>query len=295
MERVSCALCDLDDCNLILRVKDYRFHLSTDIFNLMQCNRCGLIYLDPRPTKKEMSEFYPQDYYRPKNLSGRIIRPYSILMEKMKAVEISKYKKCGRILDVGCGAGDFLSVFDCRKWERFGVDISDKACKIANKNLNNNIFCGELIDCMFPNKYFDVVALNQVLEHMMNPIEETKEIFRILKDDGVLFIRVPNMDTLQLKLTKEFWLHLDVPRHTYFYSEKTLKLLLDKNGFKIIKTSYPLFEYPFDFFHSFNRKYTSNNDSKRWSIPLYVFALFTFLAKISPRMRGIIQLITQKR
>lgn len=293
MEKIRCILCGVDDYKVILKSKDYRFHLSNNLYHLVECNRCGLTYLNPMPTEEEVSKFYPENYYTSKNLSDKITRSYSMLMEKMKAAEINKYKNGGRILDLGCGTGDFLSVFDYKKWERFGIDISERAYKIAENKIDN-VFCGRLVDCKFPNKYFDVVTLNHVLEHIIDPREELNEIFRILNDDGILFIRVPNIDTMQFKITREFWLHLDVPRHIYFYSKKTVKLLLEKSGFKVIKISCPLFEYPLDFFHSLSRKYTCGKYSKLKNILLYFFAPFTFFSKLFPQMRGTIQLIAQK-
>jgi len=242
-----------------------------------------------------MSKYYPGSYYIPKNLSARLAKPYSMLMEKRKAAGISKYKKSGRILDVGCGAGDFLSVFDVKKWERFGLDISKEACTVAGKKLGKNIFHGELANCQFPNKYFDVITLNHVLEHMARPREEMNKIFRVLKDDGILFIRIPNIESTQFRITREFWLHLDVPRHIYFYSEKTARLLLEESGFRVIRVSYLWLEYPLDFFHSIDRKYNGQSTSKIKNTSIYLFAPFALFIKLLPKMRGTCQLIASKR
>jgi len=295
MRKIKCFLCGSNDVNKILECKDYRFNLSKDVFELVQCKKCGLIYINPMPVADELKKYYPENYYNQGTLSNKIIRIYSILMEKIKVYEISYYKNSGKILDVGCGTGDFLFSFNKNKWDRYGVDVSKEACEIAKSKLGGNIYNNDLIKCKFPEKYFDVITLNHVLEHFEDPLIEMKEIFRILKDDGILFIRVPNIESIQFRMTREYWLHLDVPRHLFFYSKKTLEKLLNKAKFETIKISYPFLEYPLDILHSIIRKYNQKNYNKLRNIVLYLFSPLLFMSKIIRSMRGTVQFICKKK
>ncbi len=286
MELVKCALCDADDYNVILTAKDNRYQLTNEIFQLVQCNNCGLIYLNPRPTKKEMGKFYPQEYYGNQNL---VARNYVKLLQIMKIRKIMKYKKEGQVLDIGCGDGTLLLHFKEKGWDTYGVDISGPAHRLTRDKLKQNIFNCELKDCHFPDRYFDVITLNHVLEHVMNPNDELREIYRILKNDGILFLSVPNIDSFQFKISKEHWFHLDLPRHIYHYSLISIKDLLEKNKFIIIEVRYPLLNFPLDIFYSL-----INNYSKFQQI-VYLFLPITLLFKLSVRWRGCIEIFAQKQ
>jgi ubiquinone/menaquinone biosynthesis C-methylase UbiE len=281
MERANCILCGSNNSKMLLRAKDYRFKVLDCEFNLVQCQNCGLIFIDPRPTKREMIHFYPRDYYADNaiflNLANKLI-------QVIKAKKVMSFKKRGRILDVGFGNGELLLYFKERGWEVYGVDTSEHAYRLAREKLGQNIFNCELKEVSFPDLFFDVVMLNHALEHMYNPNEELKEIRRILKDDGVLVLSMPNIDSLQFKMTKRYWFHLDVPRHLYHFSPATIRKLLEINGFKVIELYYPWYAFPLDLYHSLTR------------IHHYFKAVFlaSLLLKIVPQFRGTMEIIAKK-
>ena len=292
MINTNCPLCGSDRSHYVLNSKDYRFKLSNKTFNLVGCEKCGLIFLNPRPTMEEAFKFYPDAKFY--GDSHSIINFISRIISEFKRIEIERHRKKGRILDLGCGTGNFLSIFDENiKWERYGVEVSKYASQVAKKHLNDKIFTCELRNCCFPNNYFDVITANHVFEHLFNPHNELKEIHRILKEDGILYIRVPNIESNQFKMPKEFWLHLDVPRHVIFYSPRTLSKFLKMNRFHIISIKYPIIEFPFDIYHSIKRKLLMTSDSK--SELYFIFKSLPFLLlKIFPKWRGTIQVIAKK-
>jgi predicted SAM-dependent methyltransferase len=106
------------------------------------------------------------------------------------------------------------------------------------RKYNLNIEKKDLIKYKAKKEYFDIITMNHVLEHIDNPSETVKKINLLLKRNGVLIIGVPNTNSLAYTLFGKNWHQLDVPRHLFDYSDKNLKLLLKKNGFKIIKTRY---------------------------------------------------------
>lgn len=248
MEKVNCVLCNSNDYEMLMETKDFRYRLTDDLFNVVKCRNCGLVYLNPRPEKNELEKFYPADYYN--KTFGEFEKLFCNFLIQPKVNEIKKQKKKGRILDIGCGAGDFLSVFSSDEWELYGIEPNPLGYTLTNQRIKINILNRKLIECEFPKKFFDVITLWHVLEHIYNPNEELQEIGRILKKDGILVISVPNVNGLGFKLGKKYWIHLDSPRHLYHYDPETIKKLLNKNGFEIFKITFPFFEFPLDLYHS---------------------------------------------
>jgi len=112
------------------------------------------------------------------------------------------------------------------------VEVSKYAAAYGNKH-GLNIFNGELNDAKFPSNFFDVIVMNHVLEHLFNPKETLQEVSRILKPDGLLIIGIPNIDSYAARVFGKYWSAMEIPRHLYHFSVKTLKLLLSENNFEI--------------------------------------------------------------
>ena len=237
MKYVKCNLCNSDDANLLFTAKD-RNWCTEGSFNLVKCNVCGLVYINPRPTIQEMRKYYPKYYHV--SASGIVevtdenkVEMYPIFKDRARA--ISAFKKNGRILDVGCGDGYFLKRMKDKGWETYGVEPGEVASKYAKDVLKVNAFNGELKEACYPDKYFDVITLFEVLEHLHNPSANLSEIGRILKEDGLLVITVPNFTGFAYKIFKERRLALDAPRHLYHFSQVTLCKILKKMEFKVLK------------------------------------------------------------
>ena len=128
----------------------------------------------------------------------------------------------------------------------YGIDIDEKSCSFA-KSLGLNIFNGEISDANYSNNCFDIIQCKQVLEHIYSPNKLLSEIKRILNKNGVLIIDVPNQKgfipkmKVLINFKKDEYGFLQPPRHSYAYTIKSLKYLLEKNNLKIINhfTSYP--------------------------------------------------------
>lgn len=153
--------------------------------------------------------------------------------------------KSGKLLDVGCGLGYFVKYISAfLDWDIFGYEISEPAVNYAKNNLGlKNIFCGRVEDSGFSEKYFDVIALWDVIEHIPNPKPLLSYLKNILKDDGILFIHTPNVK-IQLPKAKikkllfgkkEGGHYLEAKDHINIYSTKTIKRLLKQAGFGNVK------------------------------------------------------------
>jgi SAM-dependent methyltransferase len=115
------------------------------------------------------------------------------------------------------------------------VDISKAAAKTARENYGINVFAGGILEFPSPDNFFDVITAWSYLEHVNNPSEVLLKISSLLKGDGLCVITTPNFDSLNARLFKEKWYHLDCPRHLYIYTPRTVIGLLGKSGLSVKK------------------------------------------------------------
>jgi SAM-dependent methyltransferase len=192
-----------------------------------------------------MEKFYPEIYSWRETLKAdsfptkwvrRLEKGYRYHLLKNEVSKVVKFtrRSFGRVLDIGCGTGDRLDVFRSKGFETYGIEISDSA-SYAKDYLNLNVSKGNLFSVRFPDRFFDIVTLYNVLEHTHNPTRVCDEIHRILKDGGFLVIQVPNKDSLQHRIFKKRWAAFDVPRDLYYFGTETLKSLLGRVGFTVTK------------------------------------------------------------
>ena len=254
LEIIKCDLCGSSDSRLKFTARNSEFN---EPFNLVECHNCGLVYLNPRPTRDRIGRYYPEEnYYAYQDLDSEDWNNFrqkvkSFILEcqpgyaqnltwlrrivwswfKRSLMVQVPYQKGGRILDVGCGNGFFLKWMQKHGWETHGVEISKAACQVAQRN-GLEVFNGELQQAKFPPGYFDAITISQVLEHLHSPGRCLKECQRILKRRGRLIVGVPNLGSFEARLYQQHWFELDVPRHLYFFTAATLNRLLSQSGFR---------------------------------------------------------------
>ena len=107
MERVKCAICGAEDCNVVLTAEDYRFHTTDEKFNLVRCRQRGLVHVNPGPTKGQIEKFYPPEYCKKLGKIERAIVNFLHPYRAKRILETKKFKM-KKFLDVGCGDGRFL-------------------------------------------------------------------------------------------------------------------------------------------------------------------------------------------
>lgn len=231
-ERVACGLCGRDDTRLLFVGRD-RMHGRPGEFNVVQCRRCSLVYLNPRPTWDEMQKFYPVDYaghgFRDGSHAKQLIRRGGLHKKRQL---VRRRKLGGALLDVGCGNGDFLHAMSLEgNWTLFGVEPDAEAASCAAQASGSEVFCARVEDVEHPPCSFDVVTMWHVLEHLYNPNEALTSLRRTLKPDGVLLVAVPVLDSVDARLFGPHWVGYDVPRHLFTYSVTTLSQMLASAGF----------------------------------------------------------------
>lgn len=239
-EIISCPLCNSSLSEVVLSAKNIhgRIFISEDEFTWVRCKRCSLSYLNPRPKEDAIWEYYPADYY---SLGIGIQRELLHFFKKLYNLKRLKFIKKfaplrSRLLDLGCGEGEFVRAAQKFDFEAFGVEPY-----ILKKKLK---------DYTFQSEFFDVVTLWHVLEHLHHPKDELSEVKRILKKDGWLFLSLPNLRSLGFLLGRNYWYHLDTPRHLFGYEKKTVLKMLESSGFRVVKLNFLFFENPADLFET---------------------------------------------
>jgi len=169
----------------------------------------------------------------------------NIFLKRFKIVK--RYKKSGRVLDIGTSTGGMLDNFIDDGWETWGVEPSGNF-EIA-KAKGHRILHDEFEKAKMPSSYFDVVVANHVLEHVEDPVVFLKKVERILKKGGFVLIDVPNFGGLRSQLYRTHWKYLTLNEHKWHFTRQSLAGLFDKVGLKVIgfesRSGLYEFGYPF--------------------------------------------------
>lgn len=261
-ESIACALCGQDQPRLAQVAQDWLHDLPGE-FRIVVCRQCGLAYQNPRPTAASLGAYYPADYaYAPSRPSAPTLTqrlrqavlnryygytlpvpalpgwatallPLYHQLYRTLAQPIVPWRAHGRVLDVGCGKGDYLAELQRLGWEVHGVEINPVAVRHARETLGLPVFEGDLLQSPYPPAHFDVLSMWWYLEHIPNPRAILEKARQLLQPQGELYIGVPNWASFEARLFGAAWYHLDAPRHLYLFSPATLTKLLTETGFQV--------------------------------------------------------------
>lgn len=223
-------------------------------FSIVRCRRCGLVFSTLSVDRHKLEHMYSDSYFQTRREyffqnSTHDVPPSkedpNIRNFRHGLSLIDRYGSKGRLLDVGCALGAFLSLARKQGWETHGVDISRYAASYCREVLGHDAVDGDLREIQFPDHWFEVVTLWDVLEHFPDPAGQLKEVHKILKKDGIVLLDTPNEDGLLRWLARLFFLaskgrvlypvrKLYHRFHLLYFSSETLKTLLEENGFSLI-------------------------------------------------------------
>lgn len=223
---LCCPLCGASDAPL-----RYQQHSLP----IRQCC-CGMVFLSPQPDDEQLREMYRSDYYKSWGIAGnddestRVMKQ-GTFVRRMK--RLAGLVPIGRVLDVGCATGYFLEVAAAAGWEVFGVELSDYASELARRTFGDHVFNGTLEQAHYPDGYFDLVTLSDLLEHVPDPRPFLSEVRRLLRPDGMLMIVTPDVTSLSARLMGGRWSHYK-QEHLHYFSPETLMRLLSESGFSVV-------------------------------------------------------------
>lgn len=222
-------------------------------FRLMQCGGCGVGWLDPIPTDARLAQAYDADYYgQPRRKFVGPIAGGVAWFQAGRARSVARHLvKDARILDVGCGNGGFLARMKALGYVVTGTEWTEQSARRVDPSLGVPIHSGELLHLRLPGRSFDAITLWHVFEHLRDPLATLREIRRLLSDDGLLFLSLPNFESWQAKIFGGNWFHLDPPRHLYHFGPRSLGQLLGQTGFRVEHLStFSMEQNPYGFMQS---------------------------------------------
>jgi len=255
----KCPLCGSDRSEYYTSGREHEFYDTTsDLFIVVKCKQCGLIFLNPIPEDTVLDMIYPTNYYcynesfvrksskgffwayLKNNVNNRF--GYPRLIKKLLRSFKAKSEMPLKVLDIGCGNGDALDVFAAQASgpiETFGLDFNPKALELASSKGHHIIF-GKIEDWDIGEKEYDIIYSSNVVEHVADPLLMFRKVERALKPNGIFLCETPNIDSLDARIFSKsgHWGGFHFPRHWSFFTLKTFKLMAEKVGLKVKKISY---------------------------------------------------------
>lgn len=270
-EVTLCLLCESPGILFYKKLTDKLFGLPGE-WDWLRCPACGLVWVNPRPILEEMGKLYEQYHthssderrhassgglaplrrvgtqailavrygYKPLRYSkkaivlGRLLSMVPSLRDRAgRQVLWLENKPKGRLLEIGSGNGGFLAQMRARDWDVVGVEPDPVAIQLARRRLGLNVFQGSVEDAHFGEDSFEVIVMNNVIEHLGNPLKTLRECARLLRKGGKLVIVTPNINGLGHRVFRRAWRGLEPPRHHYLFSPKTLEMAVQSAGLKI--------------------------------------------------------------
>jgi 2-polyprenyl-3-methyl-5-hydroxy-6-metoxy-1,4-benzoquinol methylase len=208
-------------------------------FTLVQCMECGLKYIKESRSQEEAKLFGVEFFsggenavwnYNYSDYCRHEANHMRVANERLDKIESLSH--VGTILDVGCAMGFFLREAERRGWRGYGVDVSEHACQYAKNVMGLNVEAVELKDAGFQGEFFDVITMWSVIEYMKDPLTNLLEAFRTLKNNGLLIIETPDVDSVRYRLFPGDWSWFAPPLRLYYFSKRTLAMMLRRAGFE---------------------------------------------------------------
>jgi 2-polyprenyl-3-methyl-5-hydroxy-6-metoxy-1,4-benzoquinol methylase len=262
----NCPVCSSADIKNVLSVKDYT--VSEVIFIIAECNSCSLRFTQDVPDAHSISSYYrSEDYISHTNTSkGLINRLYKLvrrrtMRKKRKLIEKNIGIKKGQLLDMGSGIGSFVNEMTKNSWRVTGMEPDEKARDVAKQLYQQELKNTSEFYKLAPGS-FDAITLWHVLEHVHDLSAYIQQLKILLKENGRLFIAVPNYTSKDAAIYKEYWAAYDVPRHLYHFSPQAMYMLMEKNDLKIIK--YTPMWYDSFYISLLSSKYKNATLGDRW-------------------------------
>lgn len=321
--RPKCVLCGSDGEPAHFAQNDRLFGAAGS-WNFRKCptQGCGLMWLDPMPLTEDLFKAYSTYYTHAP--AGQLVREgrakrvyrwikrgylankygysdrstfwsrcagYLLYLAPLRRGEVDMdirflhARHGGRLLDLGCGTGEWMLAMQERGWQVEGLDFDPNAVRVA-RSIGLDVHCGALEERNLAADSFDVVTLNHVIEHVPDPVGLLRECRRILKPDGKLVLATPNTGSLGHSYLKADWRGLEPPRHLHLFSRPAMERLLSAAGFYQVcvntLNSHYVWKHSFLLRMAGRGERTSFWNPNRWLLPIFFTFVEQLWLKVSP-------------
>ena len=248
IEFSKCPLCQSDKIQSFINLKDYS--ISKKPFEIWQCNQCKFLFTQNIPDEESIGSYYASEDYisHSDTQKGMVNKLYHIarkIMLNKKFRFIKKINSGKTILDIGCGTGYFLNYMQKKGYQTLGLEVSEEARTFGKQNFGLTILPPDHLLNDKIDRQYNVITLWHVLEHIYDPKFYLQKISKILDDDGVLILALPNPDSFDAHFYQNYWAGYDVPRHIWHFTPQTIAKFISEY-FTITQ----LKRLPFDSFYN---------------------------------------------
>jgi len=244
LESVVCNLCGNSQTHLLFKKKGV---VTQVLYHIVQCDTCGLIYVNPRISKEVGEGLYEEEYFKGEGFDISSYQKWAGSQEKQEESDayldhlvpfLDSSKNPHKLLEIGFGTGEFLVSAKKRGFIVEGVDVSRYACKVVQeKGIKTHL--GALVDLSLPEQSYDCVVGVELVEHVRDPKAFFVEVKRLLKPGGLFYHQTANYDHYRRAGASS---HYVMPEgHLYYYTHETFKKFLDLVGFEILD--------PYQYYH----------------------------------------------
>ncbi len=239
LEHVICNFCGAND---------YKVRYIKDGYNIIQCNKCDLVYVNPRLTQEAITQLYDENYFVGEGFD-KSVQYQSEFEELSNKTDLSNWdvstinellltkEQAPKLLDIGCGMGLFLWKAKQAGFDVEGIELStfaadfvrSKGIKVRDKSIYED---------KLPKNYYDAISMKEVIEHLPDPKTALQNVHDSLKPGGVLFMTTGNYSCPERKLRGKDWFYFMPEGHIYVFSNKTMTNYLKQIGFsKVMVTN----------------------------------------------------------
>lgn len=231
----KCPVCGSDASSLLF---------VQDGWPLVECHECRMVYISrPLSYQKQAGEYdwsetHVAEHARRRSAQpvrmklGQVLRRMKRNRQRRMLHQLFRYRRSGKLLDVGCGEGQLLEMTQ-KHFQSTGVDISPQMTHLARIRVPDaEVVTGPVAEVGLEESSFDIATMISYLEHEWHPVDALAAVHRSLKPGGHLLIKVPHHGSLWRKLYGKTWSGYRFPDHCNQFTPATLQRLLRQTGFR---------------------------------------------------------------
>lgn len=226
----NCPVCASEEFESVVSTVDYS--TSKEEFDVVQCSKCTHMFTQNRIVEEKIGPYYDNPDYishtdDQKGLFATVYQQLRKINLRRKLSYVNHYTKSGKILDYGCGTGQFLQTLQENGHNAVGVEINDSAREKASKYGDVSSSIASVEDGL------DVITMWHVMEHVYDMHALVEEFKKRLKESGSVIIAVPNPESPDAKYYGKYWAAWDVPIHVHHFTKQSMAKFMGAHGFRL--------------------------------------------------------------
>lgn len=226
----NCPQCQ-HPAELLFHTQDINRHVSSETFNYYRCTACHLIFLYPIPDN--LSQYYSNDYHLIPQSIEELDRVARWQSERVKILQ--RHMPQGKLLDIGPSYGSFAYLAKQAGYHVEAIEMNPDCCRFLENIVGiHTIESSNPAEVLRDLGQYDIITLWQVIEHVPDPWQLLDSAAQHLSPNGVLVIAAPNPDSIQFRLFKGQWQHVDAPRHLQLIPVSLLAERMQRHGLKAV-------------------------------------------------------------